>query len=239
MGRLKRYRTAWQRHRRSRGFGVHSPYAYALVTTVLSERLPYYAYEDLEALRRAIVSSAHSRWPHPRVMSLKNAKMLFRIVNHFNPSHLLQVGSHYGLSAASMMSVSSKSRLWLYEPSLDKFPVAADVLRPYLDRIACHDDIQKTIGEYLKALDPGEVPFVLVTDIADDTTERAVRDLLTTVMAGRGVVLLRNLSRCAAIGRLWQHCLAVATHGQTFTNERLALLVSNPKLPLQHFSLWF
>lgn len=239
MGRLKRYRTAWRRHRRSRGFGVHSPFAYGFVTTVLSERLPYYAYEELEALRRAIVTSARSRWPHPRVMSLKNAKMLFRIVNHFNPHCLLQVGSHYGFSTASMMAVSATSRLWLYEPQLDKFPVSAEVLRPYLDRMACYDDVTKAFDDYAHALPDDAAPFVLVTDIADPNVERAVRDLLTTIMTGRGVVVLRNLSRSPAIKRLWLHCLQVAPHGQTFTNERLAVLVSNPKLPLQHFSLWF
>ena len=239
MGRLKRYRTAWRRHRRSRGFGVHSPYAYALVTTVLSERLPYYAYEGLEALRRAIIASASSRWPHPRVMSLKNAKMLFRIVNHFNPAHLLQIGSHYGFSTASMMAVSSTSRLWLHEPRIDNYPVAAEVLRPFLDRMECYSVIEEALDDYAKALNPDEDPFVLVTDIAGDDEERAMRDLLTTVMAGRGVVVLRNLSRNEAIARLWHHCLSVATYGQTFTNERLAVLVANPKLPLQHFSLWF
>lgn len=30
-----------------RGFGVHSPWAYQLIETVINEKRPYYAYEDL------------------------------------------------------------------------------------------------------------------------------------------------------------------------------------------------
>lgn len=237
MGRLKRYRTAWSRHHRSRGFGIHSPFAFNFVTRVLGERCPYYAYDYLASLRQAIIDEESNRGPHPRVMSLKHAKMLFRIANHFNPSRVLQIGTRYGLSTASVMAVSSRSRLWLYEPHLEQFPVVAMVMQPFLDDIECYNDLDTAVNDYEHARD-GELPFVLVSEIAAED-EDAVKRLLTRILAGEGVVVMRNLTRNAAVARLWKYCLEAATHGQTFTNERLAILVINPKLPLQHFSLWF
>lgn len=37
------------RFRRTRGFGVHSPFAFGYITMVLTCRYPYYAFEDLQA----------------------------------------------------------------------------------------------------------------------------------------------------------------------------------------------
>lgn len=38
----------WQR----RGFGVHSPYAYRLITEVLREKAQFYAYDEIQSLLR-------------------------------------------------------------------------------------------------------------------------------------------------------------------------------------------
>ena len=93
MGIIRRYRTAITRHHRSAGFGIHSPHAFNFVTNVLRGRLPYYAYDDIAALRQAVIKESASRWPHPRIISFKNAKLLFRVVNHFNPMEMLQIGT--------------------------------------------------------------------------------------------------------------------------------------------------
>ena len=237
MGRLHRYRTALSRKRRSRGFGVHSPFAFNFVMNVLGERNPYYAYEYLASLRHSIIATkGHRR--QMRVMSLKNAKMLFRITNYFNPSKLLQVGTHYGLSTASMMSVSATSHLWLYEPHLEQFPVVAQVMQPFLDDIDCYNDLGVALADY-RAAQGTERPFVLVSDLTEPADEAPLRRQLEQWLAGDAVVVLRNLSRNKAMWRLWEHCQACMPHGQSFTNEQIAIIIANPKLPLQHFTLWF
>ncbi len=39
--------TWWQRLRHSRGFGIHSPFAYRFITEVLNQPYAYYAYDSL------------------------------------------------------------------------------------------------------------------------------------------------------------------------------------------------
>ena len=104
---LKRYSTAWKRFCRSHGFGIHSPFAYNFVVDVIRQRHPYYAYDVLEQMRRQIAPDK----PKGELMTLKNAKLLFRIANHFNPRHILQIGSSYGLSAAATLLPDHRSRL--------------------------------------------------------------------------------------------------------------------------------
>ena len=95
----------WCRRFRHRcGYGVHSPSDFFLITDVIYEGLPYYAYDKL----RRVASS--KSLPHYRE---KVNKLLFRLVNHFRPSTLVEVGEGNGDSfrylcepRSSMVSVS-------------------------------------------------------------------------------------------------------------------------------------
>ena len=87
MGRLRRYRTAFKRYRHGKGFGIHSPFAFSFVLKVLRERLPYYSYARLEALRAMVISRTRHHLRHPRIISLKNAKLIFRVTNFFRKQY--------------------------------------------------------------------------------------------------------------------------------------------------------
>lgn len=78
----------WCRRFRHRcGYGVHSPSDFFLITSVMYERLPYYAYDRLK------MASSTSSLPHYRE---KVNKLLFRLVNYFRPMTLLEVGKGNG-----------------------------------------------------------------------------------------------------------------------------------------------
>ena len=238
MGRIHRYRTAWRRHRRSKGFGIHSPFAFNFVLNVLRERLPYYNYAYLHQLRQAIVGSLSTFSRHPRVMSYKNAKMLFRIANFFQPRHILQIGTCYGYSAASVLSVSRSSRLYLYEPQLDRFPGVGQVLQPFLDFVQCYNSLDVAVGEYNEALADG-LPFVVVGHLPESDRYDDILNLLLDVMRRHGTFILRNISRDKLMKRLWLDCQQRMPYGHSYSNEKLAVFVAQPHLPKQHFLLWF
>ena len=239
MGRIRRYKTALNRRRRSQGFGIHSPYAFNFVLNVLRERLPYYNYAYLRELREAIIARTSRLRRHPRVMSFKNAKMLFRIANYFTPQVLLQVGTNYGYSTASVMSVSRKSRLHLYEPRLDRFPVVADTLKPFIEFITTHNSLEPALEAYRQTLPEGEKPFVLVGSVPEPDDYDMLLDFLNTVLDNEGVIVLRNLQRDENMRRLLDDCASRATLGHIYTNEKLAVIVALKHLPFQRFLLWF
>lgn len=97
----------WCRRFRHRcGYGVHSPSDFFLITSVVYEKLPYYAYDRL---KRTPLSKA---LPHYRE---KVNKLLFRFVVYFHPKTLLEVGAGNGdafrymqEACPSMASVSLK-----------------------------------------------------------------------------------------------------------------------------------
>lgn len=238
MGRFKRYRTAWSRHHRSRGFGIHSPFAFRFVREVLGQRLPYYCYEQLESLRARVVQLDGGRWRHNGVIKVKDAKQLFRITNEFNPAHILQITAGHAVTSASMLAVSSTSHLWLHQPELTPDSIAGQVLAPYGDRIHVHRLIEDTIIDYETALAHDEMPFVLVDGLAHDSDTGILADFLQRSLAHRAVVIMRGIHRSDTIRQLWLQCKRAMPMGQTYTNEKTAILIATPKLQREDFFLW-
>ncbi|MDO4972059.1 MAG: hypothetical protein Q4E41_08195 [Bacteroidales bacterium] len=239
MGRIRRYRTAWSRHHRSGGFGIHSPFAFHFVQRVLGERLPYYAYADIAKWRMMAKDSAGHSWRKPRVISLKNAKMLFRIANFFNPEHLLVVGACYGVSAASVKAVSSQSELHLYSPMFADSDIQQKVLLPFSEKTHNYEDLNACLESYHSALTPDKSPFVLINEICDEMEYNILKSAILPLIQQHSVVVMRNLTKSLLLAQLWQELKDHAEYGQTYTNEKIGIIIANPKLQLEHFFLWF
>lgn len=69
------------------GYGVHSPFAFQLITDVIYEKTPYYAYHALAAEQEKR-EKAHG-W---RKEGEKVNRLLFRLVNRVQPRAILEVG---------------------------------------------------------------------------------------------------------------------------------------------------
>ncbi len=88
--------------RRSRGFGVHSPFAFAFLMNVLNERkAAYYAYPELDALASGLRERNENR-------------LMFRLLAYFNPSEVLIIGRStasldFAVAKAAGSAVASRS----------------------------------------------------------------------------------------------------------------------------------
>ncbi len=205
---------------------------------MLREKSPYYCYGDMQELREAVVDALHGIKGHPRVISFKGMKMLFRITNYFNPQCIMQVGTCYGMTAATMLNVSSQSRLWLYEPHVDAYPVIGNVLAPYIDSIDYYNQLDVALDDYFKAVGD-DVPFVLVNSVPESAYLEALKQRLSMLLSGDCVLVFRNIHRSDSVKLLWHYLKPAMTHGQSFTNEKTGVIVAKPSLNLEHFFLWF
>ena len=166
MSALRRYYTALSRYRRGKGFGIHSPFAFHFVLRVLKERAAYYFYDDIDEYRQ-LASAGRSRMKGRKrpLVSRKNARLLFRIVNCFQPSAVLAFGSSYGVSSRVILGVSRKTHLWLCEPA-ELMPVVAEVLGGEMRRVTAGECAGELIGQ--AAQEMGECPFVVVDYLRDE-----------------------------------------------------------------------
>ena len=232
MGLLKRYRTALARHHRSRGYGIHSPSAYKFVTQVLSERLPYYAYDDLRNLRKALQAAGEG------CPSDHEAQLLFRVVNHFAPQHILLVGADNALTIAAMLMPSSQADVYASGDN-ERMTVIVRQLDDLAERLLPYVELKIALFDYMAAfLDRLKQPFVLINALPDPERATLVQRVLDEWLQGECVIIIRNLHRDASMLALWQHARQTMLHGHTYTNHKTAILVVRPRIPLEHFDLW-
>ena len=237
MNKLRRYYTALRRYSRSKGFGIHSPFAFDFVLRVLRERCRYYAYTDIENQRRQalLLASEHTR--RPSVISLKNAKMLFRIICRFHPSLILQCGTTDGVSSFAMLNVDSNSRLIIYTGKNCHDSIYDKITQPYASRIDCRPSLSEAIDTYRHA-NADAAPFILVNDVSEPDF-LLLADTIVDALHREGIVIVRNISRSPIVRRLWNRTIAAIPHGMSFSNDRIGIIVGYRRLPRQHFSLWF
>ena len=84
------------------GYGVHSPFAFELITDLIYEKTPYYAYRQLAAEQKKQAPHRGKGW---NFETRKVNRLLFRLVNRYQPQTIVDAGV---LSASSLYLQSGK-----------------------------------------------------------------------------------------------------------------------------------
>lgn len=100
-----------------RGFGVHSPFAFNLITKVIDERCPYYCFERIETIRKQI--KYDPKYNGAPMIKTSHGELLFRLVNYIKPHKILQIGGDCISSLYCNAYSSSLESVLLKENSKD------------------------------------------------------------------------------------------------------------------------
>lgn len=126
-----------------KGHGMHSPFVYDFIRNVLNDKRTYYAYEQVEELRKKLLrddtllsvndmgagSSLHNT--HQRKIKdiaahaakpAKLGKLLFRMVNYYQPTHIVDIGTSLGITTCYLASGNTHASVFTLEGAA---PVAA------------------------------------------------------------------------------------------------------------------
>ena len=109
--------------------GVHSPFVYSLITKCFYDKKKYNEYEILNQYRNSLLANKNfievtdfgagsrvfdsnkrqiSKIAKTAGISTKRVKLLFRVVNYFQPSTILEIGTSLGL-ATSALSLGNRN----------------------------------------------------------------------------------------------------------------------------------
>lgn len=129
------------------GFGIHSPYVYRLVTNVIEENLPYYKYSLIEGIREKMAHVDEKiglieadggkklysvkRLVKDYSVSPKYGQLLFRLVNHFKPTSIVEYGATCGISTMYMAAPCGKTPVF----ALTRQSEMADLAKTFEERV--------------------------------------------------------------------------------------------------------
>ncbi len=129
------------------GHGIHSPFVYDFVTAVLNDKRLYYAYEQIEHLKKMLRLDERkvafhdlgggsfrkvnelekiSKIAGTSVCTQKFGRLLFRLANHYPSRTIVELGSSLGISASYLASADSLSNVITMEGAPDIARIARE-----------------------------------------------------------------------------------------------------------------
>jgi len=115
-----------------KGHGMHSPFVFELIDEVLNDKRSFYSYENIEGLRQALLFDnrilqiedfgAGSRTIKDNARTVatvaksslkpkKYSQLLFRIVDHYKPQTIVELGTSLGLTTAYLATAKSDAKV--------------------------------------------------------------------------------------------------------------------------------
>ncbi len=128
-----------------KGHGVHSPFVFDFITKVLNDDRQFYAYQVIENLRADLLTDsrqlviedmgAGSRVKKTNTRAIKDiaasslkpkkfGQLLFRIVDHYSPATILELGTSLGVTTAYLASARQGSAVITMEGAVSVAEVA-------------------------------------------------------------------------------------------------------------------
>jgi predicted O-methyltransferase YrrM len=160
-----------------RGDGIHSPFAFSFITDIKNEKHPYYAYKSIEDIRKSLlkdttvihVTDYGTGKSRPRrvcdiakysAKPAKQAQLLFRLVNTFQPQTIFDLGTCIGTTTLYLAKGNTQAQIHTFEGC----PQTAQIAETCFRQAACNNiqlhigNINQTLPHALKNVD--QVDFV-------------------------------------------------------------------------------
>ena len=148
-----------------KGYGVHSPFVFNLITKVIEEHCSYYSFYDIELIRKQLLFRDNIiTYPDRQqkgklrrrtvgeivkreAIKPKHGALLFRLANYFKSQNILQLGPSMGLSTLYLTSYAPGLRCI----ALENIPEFASIARIAFEK-AARNPVDLRTGTYKELL---------------------------------------------------------------------------------------
>ncbi|MDR1645227.1 MAG: SAM-dependent methyltransferase [Tannerellaceae bacterium] len=230
----------YRRIARHKGYGVHSPFVYGLITKVINERCPYYHFAGIEALRKQLpVQKETAGIVASRAISPKQGALLFRLANYFRPERILQIGASAGLSTLYLTS---------YKPGvkcivLEKTPEQASVARWVYRQTAARTPVDLRTGDY-RTLLPGileEMPAVdfVFFNTREETDNASLFDACMKYAQAGAFFVFDGIKSNRAMREFWKTVCAHPEVTVTLDLYSMGIVFFSKKLHKRNYKVYF
>lgn len=241
------------------GFGVHSPFVYHLITRVIGEKCAYYAFEEIELVRRqfyyreqrfpwvvrhgrkagAVLDKPVGEIVRREAIRPKQGALLFRLANYFQPAYILQIGASAGLATLYLTAYSKRSTCI----ALEQVPTLAPVARQVWEKGA-RTGIDLRVGEYGVLLPEAlaELPrldFVFFNRAEESGDRDALFDACARKAHTGTVMVITGIRGNRAMRDFWRSVCLRGEVTVTLDLYTLGIVLFNRKLHKRDYIVYF
>lgn len=252
-GSIKLYRKLRYR----KGFGVHSPFVFNLITKVIDERRPYYSFYDIELERRKLLyhqeemtypDRQHKNKLHTRsvaeivsreAISKKHGALLFRLVNYFKSKYILQVGSTTGISTLYLTSYASDLKCIALENVPSFAVIASDLFKKQ-----ARNPIDLRVGNYKDLLPSAlkkmpQVDFVFFNTLYEQHNNLYLFEEAVKYINSDTVFVFDGIRANKEMKSFWREVCHHPIVTVTVDLYSLGIIFFNPKLYKRNYIVYF
>ncbi len=161
-----------------KGHGVHSPFAFDLITNVIEGKNDFYCFDKIESLRAKMLRDDRSIFVEDfgtgtsrkrkiskiakvSVKKKTQSQLLFKLANQTNPRVIFELGTSLGITTSYLASVNSNSKCYSFEGS----EALIDVAKKNIEDLGLSNvtfikgDINKTLDSVLNEIETLDFVF--------------------------------------------------------------------------------
>ncbi len=229
-----------------RGYGIHSPYVFDLVTRVVEEKLPYYKYGLVEKVREAQkkskktillngkeekVSDLSKKWS----MDKSHAQLLFRLVNNSNPGNVVALCKDMGVMAMYLSAPDAKINVC----SITRDSALAEISSFFMGKTG-FKSVKNLSGDPMTCLsdvlsEVGTLDFLCVDDCSDGAELDARLDLCMPHVTERTVFVLCGIYENESMTASWERVKASDKVRVTLDLFKYGIVLFNGRLQKEDY----
>jgi predicted O-methyltransferase YrrM len=164
-------------------YSAQAPFIYEFITKVLKTKLDYTDYYEIKDLRKALCKTeknikisdfgAGSHVNDSKIRKIKDiaknsaknekfGKLLYRIIKHYKPKNILELGTSLGVSTLYLAKADKKSKIFTFEGC----PETAKIAQKNFDKMNVKNinitlgDFKNTLKEKLKEIKNIDLAFI-------------------------------------------------------------------------------
>jgi precorrin-6B methylase 2 len=232
----------YRKLRYRKGYGVHSPFVYSLITKVIEEKASFYAFDEIEKLRKGIIAERNflSRLTFRETQHRNYGALLFRMVNFFKCRTVLQIGGSSGIMSLYLAMASPRNcHCYVLERRSG-----------LLGRVKKFADVQALNGlhfmegdykENLKSLSATllQVDLLFINDLSVCPDIEQLFAIFDSFIYAKTVLIINNIEKDNKMRTLWQKVKKHSRSRVCIDLYALGVVFFDDKLPKKHYKTYF
>ena len=236
---------------------IHSPFVFNLLTNVINRRIEPSEFQKLNSIRselinnndkieieavgtssvttKAFVSSIAKRYS----VSSKYGRLLYNLVNHFQPSTILETGTGLGLSAANMALGNSHATVHTIDAISSLSNVAKQTLNNHnIHNVVFHNgQLDEVLEKICKDIQPIDAAYLDANHTYDATLRYF--NILQPYLTTKAFVVIDDIHWSKDMNRAWKKLCQHESVTLSLDFYRMGVLFLNPDLSRENFQLYY